>query len=968
MKVHSAVVLRPPARSTGWSGVADLRAVPASGFRGELVQAAKQGPEERARRGLVAGSVLVEGVSGQFLRAGDLVLTPDQIWRIYVACADVRAAVDQIARRVSTWDWNVAPIEEIDPASEDYEAIAAEAAKVAEWLKQPNLNRETWQEVAMKFARDLLLYDVSAVEKVRARNGSLTELNVLRGSEICPKQNEHGMILGYLQTQFDTSGIAVVGEVASVEFKPDDLLVMVLHPNTYRPLGLPLLESVINEVITLLNNTDSVRRLLDSDEVPPGILLVTGIAAGAQKVLEDDLRTMRGQNDRIRILGSASQGAVDAKWVRLQRELKDVQVAELVDSVRRTIWRVFGVTPIEMGETDSAPRATAEVMYDVGTSHLIGPILELVEAKITSSVLSEVLPEEARGKVEFKFKIEKQWTPAERKEQADALGILVDHGIITRNEARKQIGLSPIEGGDVATTTGATPPTPVGSSPAPAPAPGAPLEQPKASEGGTTSDPEGTETDGPEDPAEEADRATGDKDPTNFPAEGDDEPVHLDNSEHEVFDRQYAEKLRTDYPEIWKKGGNIKGNEQYAALTPVVERGGKPETDAEEEAVRLREAWGARHKGNTRVPGVVAQVKWFVVGTLGERGMKDLLDEEKAKIDEKRARDGAGSHVHGLGCGCGPEVRYADADDLPSDWQPSGRFRGYRTLDLVALAGAVAEYEREVGQEWDEVQKAVERAFSSRWRPDMTDEDRAALRRVVSAEFDRLVVRWALATAPLYRKAGDLAAERTLAWTADGDAMTSERARQKSAEYGDLAMGYLREPAGLVDDLRDRLLAVVAGAVERSTTTPGLQTRATLDDVASAVAAAGTAFVALRHRIANWSGRLVELATSLLSDGLSAAGAVKDGEGESEAPEVGGRRATSWWCEWVAVGDAESCATCSAEGAKGFRPLSSLTTQPGGATECRARCRCVLVYWTAAEVSSGAAVSLSGAAPGQRPL
>ncbi len=33
---------------------------------------------------------------------------------------------------------------------------------------------------------------------------------------------------------------------------------------------------------------------------------ITGIAANAQKTLEDDLRTMRGQNDRIRILGSAS--------------------------------------------------------------------------------------------------------------------------------------------------------------------------------------------------------------------------------------------------------------------------------------------------------------------------------------------------------------------------------------------------------------------------------------------------------------------------------------------------------------------------------------------------------------------------------------------------------------------------------------------------------------------------------------
>jgi hypothetical protein len=37
------------------------------------------------------------------------------------------------------------------------------------------------------------------------------------------------------------------------------------------------------------------------------------------------------------------------------------QMFEVIDSIRRTCWRVFGVLPVEMGATDGVNRATAEM-------------------------------------------------------------------------------------------------------------------------------------------------------------------------------------------------------------------------------------------------------------------------------------------------------------------------------------------------------------------------------------------------------------------------------------------------------------------------------------------------------------------------------------------------------------------------------------------------------------------------------
>lgn len=124
-------------------------------------------------------------------------------------------------------------------------------------------------------------------------------------------------------------------------------------------------------------------------------------------------------------------------------------------------------------------------------------------------------------------------------------------------------------------------------------------------------------------------------DVTNFPAKGDNKKVSLRNSQWSVFPVAEAEALKRDFPSIWRKGGNIRGNKQFRLLAPIAKRGGTVDGLSEENAVRLREAWGARHGRNTRVAGVVAQIKWLVVGERGLSFMRSVIAEEKAKIKDR---------------------------------------------------------------------------------------------------------------------------------------------------------------------------------------------------------------------------------------------------------------------------------------------------------------------------------------------
>jgi hypothetical protein len=122
------------------------------------------------------------------------------------------------------------------------------------------------------------------------------------------------------------------------------------------------------------------------------------------------------------------------------------------------------------------------------------------------------------------------------------------------------------------------------------------------------------------------------KEITNFPKQGDNKKISLKNSSYPQFDYEYAQSLKEEYPEIWKKGGNTRGNEAFDLW-------GKARNNSNSKSVlawiKEREAWAARHHKDKNIAGVVANVKWGTIVEKGEEYMKNLIDEEKNKQKEE---------------------------------------------------------------------------------------------------------------------------------------------------------------------------------------------------------------------------------------------------------------------------------------------------------------------------------------------
>jgi hypothetical protein len=95
------------------------------------------------------------------------------------------------------------------------------------------------------------------------------------------------------------------------------------------------------------------------------------------------------------------------------------------------------------------------------------------------------------------------------------------------------------------------------------------------------------------------------------------------------FPYRYAAYLKAHFPAVWAAGGNIRGNDAFRWWTAYRRGDRSPAVMYWWETTRP--AWIARHYGDHRLPGVIAQIKWGTVGNLGVAGMKQVVEDAVRK-------------------------------------------------------------------------------------------------------------------------------------------------------------------------------------------------------------------------------------------------------------------------------------------------------------------------------------------------
>lgn len=346
---------------------------------------------------------------------------------IYHLSSSVRPAVDSIRREISTLPWMV--------INKDYKYHPpAELAEVNDFLKHPNLDRDSLAMIWDRWLLDYLVVGKGVIEKVRNPFGKVVELVNRDATLFEPKYNSLGFLSGYVEFEKNTYTPKRTHPIENIIFRH-------FTPNTYTTNCLPIIETIINEVAVLMLSVKAVGWALTRDEIPPGVFVLGKIGLEALERAKASFEASKGVTGetKLRVIDNLEEGANGAAWIQFTRPFREMQVAELMPMIEKIVAKNFGLSPAESGLAD-IPRQVADASFKSSQSKLTYPTMTVVRDALNGEVIAEFNPE-----AEFVYSKMPQETT---KERVDAFGGMVDRGTITDNEMRVNMGFPPVQGGD----------------------------------------------------------------------------------------------------------------------------------------------------------------------------------------------------------------------------------------------------------------------------------------------------------------------------------------------------------------------------------------------------------------------------------------------------------------------------------------------------------------------------------------
>jgi HK97 family phage portal protein len=405
--------------------------------------------------------------------------------------------------------------------------------------------------------------------------------------------------------------------------------------------GYPRGATAIGSMLSDNEATQYVRQVVTNDGTPTFAVLMSD-EASAEDALAMQERYVARTVDRGKRGTPAFFGAV--KDIRpIGFTLSDLEFPDLRRISREDICAAYGVDPRMVGiASASNDSGLSGAQYKEARARLIQHTIEPMLGAFEDELNHWLAPEYGNVWISYDHDVLRNLVEDDN-ETSTRIREELKTGLRTWEESRRALRLSPVpEPTDtVVQTVGVSfvPASAVVIDPSAIPAEAPATDDEPTSDAPTQaedmedeSEDDIDEPDEGEDESADESRAEG---VTNFPSEGDNKKVSLKNSQWKLFPVNEAQDLKDNWPEIWAKGGNIRGNSQFAKLAPIAKRGGVAKTKSEIGAVKLREAWVARHKGDFQLAGVVAQIKWLAVGDRGIDHMRKVIREAKAKIKDR---------------------------------------------------------------------------------------------------------------------------------------------------------------------------------------------------------------------------------------------------------------------------------------------------------------------------------------------
>lgn len=204
--------------------------------------------------------------------------------------------------------------------------------------------------------------------------------------------------------------------------------------------GVSVLKFADRTIKTATDTENSAKSFYENGCNLAGVLTVQGSLTDQQK---NDIRTSWG---RAYSNGGAGLAVLQGNmtYQPIQVSASDAQMLESRLYNVSDIARFFGVSPVLLGDLSKSSYSTIEAVQLDFLTHTLQPYIVMVEDELNRKLLPTL-----KDKSEYRINLDDNFVlKSDKAAQANYYSTLLQNGVMSVNEVRRELGLSAISGGD----------------------------------------------------------------------------------------------------------------------------------------------------------------------------------------------------------------------------------------------------------------------------------------------------------------------------------------------------------------------------------------------------------------------------------------------------------------------------------------------------------------------------------------
>lgn len=274
---------------------------------------------------------------------------------------------------------------------------------------------------------DMLLYGNGFAYIERAADGTPKNLIYCPHGSVSIQYNEQSRILYYL-----------VPSLRRGRIEPIDMI-HILKNSRNGVEGKGILEYASN-TIKLSGNTEKAAL----DYFSSGCHVAGILSTNSPRLTEEQRNSIRTAWNQSHGKNGSGMAVLEAgmQYQAVSSNSKDAQLLETRLFNLQDIARFFNINPVLLGDLSHSSYSTIEASLLEFVTHTLFPYITLIEDELKRKLIK---PSETNLYIDLE---ENFILKADKSSEANYLNTLVSGGILTPNEARTQLGLNPIDGGD----------------------------------------------------------------------------------------------------------------------------------------------------------------------------------------------------------------------------------------------------------------------------------------------------------------------------------------------------------------------------------------------------------------------------------------------------------------------------------------------------------------------------------------